>query len=330
MNNTKATVIIPTKNPGPIFTKVLDKVLSQETLFSYEVLIIDSGSTDGTIDQIRKTNDVKLRLHQIAPHEYGHGRTRNLGISMSRSEFAALITHDALPTDTLWLQGLVSAAEQDAEIAGVFGRHIAYPQANPFTANELNLHFQGFEREPVVKLDDPSRYECDQGYRQYLHFFSDNNALIRRSVWEQIPYSDVDFAEDQLWAKQIIEAGYKKAYSKVATVYHSHDYRLFERLQRSFDEAYAFNRFFGYTICPNLKASIKMMLGLMVRDLKLAKNNNIWKTDFSQAIKMPPEHIMRCLGYYLGTKGKNLPQRLIEHLSWDNKLFTGERKNSGN
>ena len=68
----------------------------------------------------------------------------------------------------------------------------------------------------MVWLDDKARYDRDEPYRQRLHFFSDNNALVRRSVWEQIPYPDVDFAEDQIWAQQIIEAGWKRAMRMMA------------------------------------------------------------------------------------------------------------------
>ncbi|MCC4854074.1 glycosyltransferase, partial [Vibrio lentus] len=145
--------------------------------------------------------------------DFGHGKTRNYGVSISNAKYCVLLTHDATPFNEDWLAEAVSIAERDDDIAGVFGRHVAYDHANFFTKRELKLHFDGFIGHEVVQLEDKVRYKSELGYKQFLHFFSDNNALIRRSVWEKIPYPDVNFSEDQLWAKAIIEAGYKKAYA---------------------------------------------------------------------------------------------------------------------
>ena len=153
---------------------------------------------------------------EISPSEFGHGKTRNLAVSQTTGEYAVLITHDALPYNLHWLAAMVALADSDPRIAGVFGRHCAYPEASPYTKRDLDGHFGNFAGQPVVWLDDKARYDRDEPYRQRLHFFSDNNALVRRSVWEQIPYPDVDFAEDQIWAQQIIEAGWKRAMRMMA------------------------------------------------------------------------------------------------------------------
>src|SRR5690349_7580189 len=77
----KASVVIPTKNPGPIFRQVLAAVCSQETPFDYDVLVVDSGSTDGSVEFVREFADPRVRLMQIKPTEFGHGKTRNLAIA---------------------------------------------------------------------------------------------------------------------------------------------------------------------------------------------------------------------------------------------------------
>lgn len=59
-------------------------------------------------------------------------------------------------------------------------------------------------------MEDKERYEREEGYRHVLAFFSDNNSCVRRDVFEQHPYDDVNFAEDQIWARKMIELGYKK------------------------------------------------------------------------------------------------------------------------
>jgi rhamnosyltransferase len=321
----KASIIIPTKNPGNIFENVLNQVLSQKTSFFFEVLIIDSGSTDGTLGFVRKISDPRVKLHCIPSDSFGHGKTRNLGVALTSGEYAVLLTHDATPVDQCWLAELVDFADRDPQIAGVFGRHIAYSSAGPFARRELELHFSGFDPITPVSMEDCKRYEVDLGYRQLLHFFSDNNALIRRSVWQKIPYPDVNFAEDQLWAKAIIEAGYKKAYSDKAAVYHSHDYSLTERFQRSFDESYAFKRLFNYYLCISVLNLIRSWLALTVRDFAYAKQTGLWSTNTRAVLLSPFDNLMRVSGHYFGTKGDKLPNRVRELLSWDHRLLSGLR-----
>lgn len=317
----KASVVIPTKNPGSVFKLVLPAVLGQKVDFDFEVLIIDSGSIDGTLEYVSRIHDRRLRLHCIKPNSFGHGRTRNLGISMTTGEYAVLITHDAMPADPHWLRALVFTADADPEVAGVFGRHIAYPDADPFTARELELHFAGFQALPVVRLDDAERYARDEGYRQMLHFFSDNNALVRRRIWELLPYPDVDFAEDQIWAQRIIEAGYKKAYAHDAVVVHSHNYSLFERLQRSFDEAYAFRRLFGYVLCRGPRSLVRSWLALTLRDMTYSRSAGLWGSRTLSVLKAPLDNWMRLLGHYLGGKGDRMPDSLRRWLSRDKRLL---------
>jgi rhamnosyltransferase len=319
----KVTVLIPTKNAGKIFEKVLARVVAQQTPWPFEISVIDSGSIDNTLEVCRRYPDV--RLHTIAPEDFGHGKTRNFGVSMARGEFVALITQDALPESELWLAELVSIIEKDPAIAGAFCRHIAYPDANPFSKHELELHFAGFDSWQVVQMDDPERYGRDQGYRQVLHFFSDNNAIIRRSVWEVLPYPEVDFAEDQIWAQKIIEAGYKKAYARDAVVVHSHDYGLFERLQRSFDEAFAFRRLFGYVLCTGPWSLVRSWLALTRRDLAYARASGLLGVRTTDVLLAPLDNFMRLAGHYLGARGDSLPAWLRQRLSRDKRLMLGLR-----
>ena len=267
-------------------------------------------------------NSVKWETLEIKPSEFGHGKTRNFAAANSTGEFIIMITQDALPINNDWLAEMVDTAEQDANIAGVFGQHIAHPDASIFTKNELEQHFLGFLARPIVELDDLIRYRKDQGYRQFLYFFSDNNALIRRAIWEKIPYPEVDFAEDQAWARLIIEAGYRKAYAHNAVISHSHNYGFIERLQRSFDEGYALQRIFGYGGELRFLNAMKSFLAITRRDLVIAmKSRDSKKVDLKSLIRMPLDNLMRMVGAYLGAHGKSIPHSLRFYLSRDKKLM---------
>lgn len=313
-------VVIPTKNAMPGFARVLEMVRRQRTPWPYEIIVIDSGSHDGTAEYAGQFPDV--RLISIDPKTFGHGRTRNQAIAASDAPFVALITHDAEPLDESWLAKLVMAVEQDDRVAGAFGRHVAYSNASPFTKRDLDRHFEGFLTHPPVVDRDVNRekYAADEGWRQFLHFYSDNNSCLRRSVWEKIPYPDVEFAEDQLWAKLIIEAGYAKAYAHEATVYHSHNYRIFECLQRSFDESRNFRKYFSYQLAPNLIRAAKSAAGLSIRDIKYAMENR--KISNIQLVRQIIVNCMLALGHYIGTRYSSLPVFVQKKLSRDERLQT--------
>lgn len=317
----KASVIIPTKNPGSIFPKVLNAVLEQHTPWTYEVLVVDSGSKDRTIE-ICKTYS-QVRLVQIHPQEFGHGKTRNYAASLCDSEFVVFLTHDALPANSQWLANLINFIDQDQSIAGAFGRHLPYPQGNPFIARDLEMHFSHFRDfwPQVIRIDNLERYQQDIGYRQVLHFFSNNNSCLRKSVWLKFPFPDVDFAEDQIWAKLVLEAGYSKAYVDSAQVYHSHDYYPFEHFQRSFDESRALFKLFKYQQCPSLKFLIKNTIFCSINDFHYARKLQLNRNSLKWLFISPFLNIGKQLGAYLGQNSDILPEFISEFCSKDKSLL---------
>jgi rhamnosyltransferase len=321
MDSCRAAVVIPTKNALRILPKVLDKVLNQKTSWPFEVTVIDSGSKDGTADYVRSLGGV--RLVEIPSADFGHGKTRNLGVALSNAEFVAFLTHDAEPVDEYWLANLVEAAEQDSSIAGVFGRHVAYSSASPFTKHDLERHFDRFLSYPLVvsRYSDPARYDGDKGWRQFLHFYSDNNSLIRKSVWDCHPYPDVEFAEDQIWAKAVIEAGYSKAYAPKAAVYHSHDYSAIEQLRRAYDESRNFSIYFGYELSGNPIKAIRTAARLAVRAFRQTLDNRYGEVRLMDRFRRASQQIALVAGHCLGANHQRLPRFLLPHLSQDYRLY---------
>jgi len=313
------TVIIPTKNGMERLPEVLQGVIAQRTPWDFDVLAIDSGSSDGTIEYLKNQ---KIILIEIKPDDFGHGKTRNQAISATNSPFIAMITQDAIPVGNMWLSSLVAAVEKMPNIAGAFGRHIAHEKSNPFIKRDLEVHFDFFNSLPKVisKATDLERYRNDMAWMQILHFFSDNNACLRRSVWEKIPYPDADFAEDQLWAREIIDAGYSKAYAHEAVVRHSHDFSWWEYLQRSFDEARSFSKSFGYSLEPNILMNPNRILTLMRRDLNDLQSGIVKIASPVQAGKQLAECVAQVLGHYLGTNYFMLPQCLQLLLSRESNI----------
>lgn len=256
------SIIIPTKNGGKLLEKTLKAVFSQKTKYSYEVICVDSGSKDETLDIIKEFD---CKLYTIPPEEFGHGKTRNYGASKGTGEYIIFITQDAVPATDTWLENFIDAMKLDDDIVGGFGIHYPYEDCNLFDKRDLTIHFQGFGSDNTIYyLEDKERYDREEGYRHLLAFFSDNNSCLKRAVWEQYPYDDVDFAEDQIWARKMIEMGYKKVYCPYAPVYHSHNYKVSSYAGRYFDEyrsLYKLHHYLivnkWYRIIPNMYRHIK-------------------------------------------------------------------------
>jgi GT2 family glycosyltransferase len=242
-------VVVPTWNGKAEFESVLEALRGQRIADQMQIHCIDSSSTDGTIDWLKAQKDVSLTV--IDQKEFQHGRTRNFAASLGNAPFIGFITQDAMPATHHWATDIVKMFRAVPDAAGLFGRHISYPDHPYFVQQEITTHFKNMLQYPLVlsKHTDSERWESgDIGWWQFLHFYSDNNSAMRRSVWNEIPYPEVDYGEDQVWARNIIDVGYSKIYAPTATVYHSHDYDPEQTYKRSKTEGAFFYDHFGYTL----------------------------------------------------------------------------------
>ena len=317
--NIRASVLIPVKNGGALLGEVLDAIQAQQVPWPFEIIVVDSGSSDDSVGLARRKG---VRVESVASSEFGHGRTRNLLGSLSKGEFLVFLTQDAKPATEHWLANMVAGCDAAPDIAGAFGPHLAYTEARHVTHRELAQHFAGFGKNlSVVRLEDPVRFMNDPGYRQWLHFFSNNNSCIRRAAWEKVPLPDVMFAEDQTWALRAIEAGYAKAFVPNAVVYHSHDFGIWETLQRNFDEARSFDLYFGYRLQSSLSGALVSGAQLAKRDLGWLREAGLrgWRLT-KNAGYMAGIEGARVLGQFLGTRHARLPGWLLRIASRDQQL----------
>lgn len=267
------SIVIPTKNGGILLDKVLEKIDSQKTEYEYEVICVDSGSTDNTLEIIKKH---QCHLYQIPASEFGHGKTRNYGASKGTGRYILFITQDAMPYDDFWIQKFISSMEKDESIVGGFGTHVPYEECNIFDKRDIIAHFKGFgEEDTVYFIEDRERYETEEGYRHLLSFYSDNNSCMKREIWEKFPYEDVNFAEDQIWARNMIELGYRKLFCPKAKVYHSHNYKLSTYFSRFFDEYKGLYDLHKYRIVSRKLALVPNIYRTIRNDFKYVKSLNI-------------------------------------------------------
>ena len=270
-------VVVPTWNGKAEFGPVLEALRSQRIADQMQIHCVDSSSTDGTIDWLKDQKDVSLTV--IDQKDFQHGRTRNFGASLGKAPLIGFITQDAMPATSGWATDIVKMMRAVPEAAGLFGRHIAYPDHSVFVKEDITNHFENMLKHPLIlsKHTDPERWDSgDLSWRKLLHFYSDNNSAMRRDVWTDMPYPEIDYGEDQVWARDLIEAGYAKIYAPTATVYHSHDFDGAGTYKRAKTEGTFFYEFFGYTLGEGTPEEIADRVAREQHNMEIrARNRNI-------------------------------------------------------
>jgi len=210
------SVLIPVKNGGDDFVRCLEAIAAQEVGDDVEVVIVDSGSTDGSAARAR---DRGATVHEIPSEEFVHGATRNLAARLSHGEVLVFTVQDAIAADRHWLASLVSALDADG-VVGAYGRQLPHDDAAP-----PERFFLDFMYGPEPRLQRATGGVEELSFEQTL--FSNVNSAIPRSVWEEHPFEDdVTMSEDQVWSRQMLLAGNAIAYEPRAVVRHSHAYSV--------------------------------------------------------------------------------------------------------
>ena len=178
------SVAIPVLDGERYLEEVLAAVFAQRVDQELEVLVIDSGSRDRSREIARSAGATVI---EIPPEEFGHGRTRNLALARTSGDLVAFLTQDATPAHEGWLQQHVESFRMAEHVGASFGPHLPRPDASPIVKRLLLDFFHDFSPsgEPVVHRRGDATY------------FTNSNSCVARAAWEQIPFREIPYAEDQ-------------------------------------------------------------------------------------------------------------------------------------
>lgn len=200
-----ASIVIRTYNEGKWLGEALKAVAAQDAApYSFEVVIVDSGSTDDTL-KIAQAHG--CRITHIKKSDFTFGRSLNIGCEAAQGRFLVFISGHCIPVGTRWLHDLVKPLD-DGRCAYVYGRQQGKPGLTKFSEEQL------FRKYFPECSDIPQ-----EGF-----FCNNANSAILKSVWETRPFDEtVTGLEDMVLAKQLVSEGLKIGYVAEAPVIHIHE-----------------------------------------------------------------------------------------------------------
>ena len=245
---TFVSVVIPTLNAGARFAETLRAIGAQEGVGDVELCVVDSGSTDGTVERARAHG---ARVLTVAPEAFGHGRTRNLAIGACGGRYVALTVQDAIPADGRWLAALVEALEANPRAAGAYSRHLPHAGAGVVARQAAEYWHERLGGPHEQALGDPEAFRrLPVQEKQYRCTFNNVSSMVRRAVWEAVPFPEVPYAEDLAWGYAVLRAGHTLLYTPESMVYHSHERPPGYALRRAYVEARTVGEIFGEPARP--------------------------------------------------------------------------------
>jgi rhamnosyltransferase len=215
------SVVVRSKNDAALIRATLRGVMRQDYPGAIELIHIDSGSTDSTVDIIREFHPAKLI--RIRADEYIPGAVLNRGMREARSPWVVFLNSDCEPADAHWLTELLACAQAAPGIGAAFGRQMPRPGCQAVYARDYDRCF------------GPGRETAS-----WDHFFSMANSVVNRAAWEQHPFrEDLQYSEDDEWSRRLITQGWQIPYAEKAAVIHSHNYTLAQAFRRCYGEGFA-------------------------------------------------------------------------------------------
>ena len=176
--------------------------IASQSYKDYEIIVVDNNSTDNTLNKVKQYNISKV----LKINDYLPGKALNIGIEKAIGDYIVCLSAHCIPKNNKWLEHLVKAIQEDNCYSGVYGRQEPMSFSTPSDKRDLMLVF-GLDRKVQIKDS----------------FFHNANSIIKKSCWDLVPFDwEITNIEDRIWAKKMLDNGYKILYEPEAIVLHHH------------------------------------------------------------------------------------------------------------
>ena len=249
------SIVIRAHNEQAHLSLLLEGIRKQ-TVRDVEILVVDSGSTDGTLEVAAH---YPVRVLHIQPHAFTFGRSLNLGLAEAHAEIAVIASAHVFPVYPDWLEQLLQRFD-DPRVALAYGRQRG---ADSTRFSEHQIFAKLYPSLSSVCQDPP--------------FCNNANAAIRRELWQEHRYDEeLSGLEDLEWALWVQRRGHCVAYSAEAEVIHVHQERAAQVYNRYRREAMALKRIrpeehFGMRDC------LRLFFRNIASDARFARQEGIFR-----------------------------------------------------
>jgi len=300
----RISVIIPTYNAGEQLRELLRR-LQRQSKVPYEVIVIDSSSTDGTADLAKEEGS---RVFTILQSEFDHGGTRNYAAGLAHGDVLVFMTQDAMPENEMLLEQLILPLYKE-ENACVYARQLARPEATPLEQLARDYNYPA-----ISQVKDKSQLP-QLGLKTF--FCSNVCSAVRKELFLEMGRfpEPVIFNEDLFFAAECILRGYKVTYVAEARVIHSHNYTLKQQFKRFFDNGVSMRYHDWIFQYAAVGGEGTRMVRRLAADLAAQGRRRLIPL-------LIAESAAKFLGYQLGKRYRSLPQSVCVRFSMHRKIWS--------
>ena len=291
MKTVETTVIMRTKNSSDIIAQTL-KALFSQSYTDFELLVVDSGSTDDTLEIV---STYRHKLIKVKPEDYHPGKVLNMAIEQTSTPLIVFLNSDTVMLTSDTLKTLIDTQNQ-VDVDAVFSRQIARPEAKPWVRKDYEIAFPNNTKSPDWM------------------YYSLPLASMKKTAWVKIPfYTKAWASEDTKWGYDAKLEGLTVVYESKAMVMHSHNYSFKQIYNRKYVEGEADSYIFDtkYTLID----FAKQYLSSIVKD-------TIYHIKYFELKELSITYIRRFIyfcAYYQGCKnGHNLKNKKEQNITYGN------------
>ncbi len=230
----KVSIIIPVKNEVHSLANWFDALKKQKHVESIEVVVADSGSTDGTIEAAQSFG---AKVLYIEPGSFNHGKTRMLAGHHANGAYFVFTVADALPSSDLWLYKIATTLETNPSVSALSVRQTVTPQADLYSQIKIPQVYEtlGFCSDIKYQIADGALFDLlDPSAKRRFSYLDDVCSCMPRETFHRFGFNPLRNAEDIDLGVRLARSGNTLAFMHSSPIYHWHERDAAYFLKRSY------------------------------------------------------------------------------------------------